>query len=72
MKALHITQCHRLILKGQVVGKHSAVMEITGEEAIPLAGDHMEICKFSGVDDERFEEVWKAIKRLIESNPDRT
>ncbi|KAN0120203.1 ankyrin [Hyaloscypha variabilis] len=54
----------------EVVGKHSAVMEITGEEAIPLAGNHMEICKFSGVDDERFEEVWKAIKRLIESNPD--
>jgi hypothetical protein len=47
-------------------------MEIAGEEAIPLAGNHMEICKFSGVDDERFEEVWKAIKRLIESNPDRT
>jgi hypothetical protein len=47
-------------------------MEITGEEAIPLAGNHMEICNFSRVDDERFEEVWKAIKRLIESNPDRT
>ncbi len=72
MKALHITQCHRLILKAQVIGKHSAVMEITGEEAIPLAGNHMEICNFSRVDDERFEEVWKAIKRLIESNPDRT
>jgi hypothetical protein len=47
-------------------------MEITGEEAIPLEGNHMEICAFSGADDERFEEVWKAIKRAIESGQDRT
>jgi hypothetical protein len=47
-------------------------MEITGEEAVPLAGNHMEICTFSGVGDERFEEVWKAIKRVVESKPART
>ena len=47
-------------------------MEITGEEAIPMAGNHMEICTFSGPDDERFEQVWKAIKRIIDSNSDRT
>jgi hypothetical protein len=47
-------------------------MEITGEEAIPLARNHMQMCTFSGAEDERFEEVWKAIKRVIESSPDCT
>jgi hypothetical protein len=47
-------------------------MEITGEEAIPMAGNHMEICTFLGAEDERFEQVWKAIKRVIDSNSDRT
>jgi ABC-type branched-subunit amino acid transport system substrate-binding protein len=39
------------------------MMNITQEEAIPIGGNHMDICRFSG-DDERFEAVWKAIRRL--------
>jgi hypothetical protein len=41
-------------------------MEIPNEEALPLEGNHQEICKFSGANDERFEEVWKAIKRIVD------
>jgi hypothetical protein len=34
------------------------------EESSPIGGNHMEICKFSGEEDPRFEMVWKAIKRV--------
>jgi hypothetical protein len=40
-------------------------MNITQEETIPMEGDHREICRFESADDERFDSVWKAIKRLI-------
>lgn len=40
-------------------------MKTTEEEAIPIEGHHREICRFYGTQDERFEAVWKAIRRLI-------
>lgn len=40
-------------------------MKTTEEEAIPIEGHHREICRFYGAQDERFEAVWKAIRRLI-------
>ncbi|OIW33004.1 hypothetical protein CONLIGDRAFT_570241, partial [Coniochaeta ligniaria NRRL 30616] len=53
------------VTASQVVDKDSGTMKITQEEAIPIEGDHMGIARFSGPDDERFEAVWKAIRRLI-------
>lgn len=47
-------------------------MEVSHEDAIPLEGNHMKICKFSGEQDERFEQVWKAIERVINTGPRRT
>lgn len=49
----------------QIVDKDSGTMKITQEEPISIEGDHMGIVRFSGPDDERFEAVWKAIRRLI-------
>jgi len=45
-------------------------MNISEEEAIPMDGDHREICRFSK-DDDRFEAVWKAVQRCLptESHP---
>jgi hypothetical protein len=40
-------------------------MKVSQEEAIPMEGHHRDICRFSGPDDERFEAVWRAIRRLI-------
>jgi hypothetical protein len=40
-------------------------MNITQEEALPIEGDHMEMCRFDNVDDSRFRAVWNAIRRLI-------
>ncbi|KAF2793083.1 hypothetical protein K505DRAFT_325724, partial [Melanomma pulvis-pyrius CBS 109.77] len=56
----------------EVVPKSSALMEVSHEDAIPLEGNHMKICKFSGEQDERFEQVWKAIERVINTGPRRT
>jgi predicted nucleotide-binding protein (sugar kinase/HSP70/actin superfamily) len=39
----------------QVVNKDSATMKITQEEAIPMEGDHRQIARFSGPDDDRFQ-----------------
>jgi hypothetical protein len=30
-----------------------------------MEGDHREMCRFTSVDDPRFDAVWKAIGRLI-------
>jgi hypothetical protein len=40
-------------------------MNITQEEALPIEGDHREMCRFEKVDDARFQAVWNAIRRLI-------
>ncbi|KAH7204891.1 ankyrin repeat-containing domain protein [Fusarium redolens] len=48
-----------------VVSKDSATMKITQEEAIPIEGEHKEICKFYGADDARFTAVCNAIRRLV-------
>ncbi|KAK4167842.1 hypothetical protein QBC43DRAFT_192522, partial [Cladorrhinum sp. PSN259] len=55
--------CHSM--GGLVVDKDSSTMNITQEESIPIEGNHMDMCRFSRPDDEGFEAVWKAIKRLI-------
>jgi hypothetical protein len=54
-----------LTMSAQIVNKDSATMKIPQEEAIPIHGDHRQICWFSSLEDDRFEAVWKAISRLI-------
>ena len=40
-------------------------MNITQEEALPIEGDHREMCRFKDVDEQRFQPVWNAIRHLI-------
>jgi hypothetical protein len=51
-------------LKHQVVNKHSAIMEIPGEDIVPMFADHREICRFEGVKDNGYNHALHAIKRL--------
>lgn len=52
----------------QIVGSLSSLMNIPQEEAIPMSGDHREICRFSPMD-ERFLAVQRAIERLVALEP---
>ncbi|KAF2705809.1 hypothetical protein K504DRAFT_484184 [Pleomassaria siparia CBS 279.74] len=47
-----------------VVDKHSAIMEIPGEEIIPLFANHRTMCRFEGVTDDGYSYALKTIKRL--------
>jgi hypothetical protein len=54
------------------VDKDSATMKITQEEAIPIEGDHRQIARFTGPEDDRFQAVWKAIRRVVPQDENRS
>lgn len=45
--------------------KNSALLEIDGEEQIPVDADHVQICKFMKREDEVYEKLLKRIRRMI-------
>ena len=45
--------------------KHSALLEIDGEEQIPVDADHEQICKFMEREDDVYEKLFKRIRRII-------
>lgn len=45
--------------------KHSALLEIDGEEQIPVDADHEQICKFMERKDNVYEKLSKRIRRMI-------
>ena len=45
--------------------KHSALLEIDGEEQIPVDADHEQICKFMEREDDVYEKLYKRIRRII-------
>lgn len=45
--------------------KHSALLEIDGEEQIPVDADHEQICKFMEREDDVYEKLFKRIRRMI-------
>ena len=49
----------------QVVERHSALLDIDGEEQIPVDTDHQEMCKFTDRDDDVYEKLFKRIRRMI-------
>jgi hypothetical protein len=54
----------------QIVEKHSALLEASHEEQIPLDADHSAMCKFEMKGDDTLEKVYKRIKRM-RNNPRR-
>jgi hypothetical protein len=47
------------------VERYSALLDIDGEEQIPVDTNHEEMCKFSSRDDEVYEKLFKRIRRLL-------
>ncbi|KAF1922717.1 ankyrin [Didymella exigua CBS 183.55] len=47
-----------------VVDQHSAIMEIPGEDIIPLFANHRTMCRFEGATDDGYSYTLKAIDRL--------
>ena len=45
--------------------KHSALLEIDGEEQIPVDANHEEMCKFMDRKDDVYEKLFKRVRRMI-------
>jgi hypothetical protein len=50
------------------VDKHSSLLEIDGEDQIPVDANHEEMCKFAHRDDAVYEKLFKRIRRMLNSN----
>jgi hypothetical protein len=48
----------------QIVEKHSALLEATHEEQIPVDADHNALCKFETEGDDTFEKVYKRVQGM--------
>ena len=48
--------------------KHSALLEIDGEEQIPVDANHEEMCKFMDREDDVYEKLFKRVRRMIEEH----
>jgi hypothetical protein len=49
------------------VEKHSALLEIDGEEQIPVDANHEEMCKFAESNDDIYEKLFKWIRRMLKA-----
>jgi hypothetical protein len=49
------------------VEKHSALLEIDGEEQIPVDANHEEMCKFAESNDDIYEKLFKRIRRMLKA-----
>ena len=45
--------------------KHSALLDIDGEEQIPVDANHEEMCKFTEREDNAYETLFKRVRRMI-------
>jgi len=59
------------MLSSLVVEKHSALLEIDGEEQIPVDANHEEMCKFTAREDEVYEKLFKRIRRILVTDSSR-
>jgi hypothetical protein len=48
------------------VDKHSALLDIPGEDQIPADANHEEICKFAHRDDVLYEKLFKRVRRMLQ------
>ena len=55
------------MLSTLVVEKHSALLDIGGEEQIPVDSNHEEMCKFMEREDDVYEKLFKRIRRMIKN-----
>lgn len=58
------------IFKKEIVEKQSALLEVAGEDQIPVDANHRDMCKFPGRDDEDYEKLFKRIRRMLKVKGD--
>ena len=51
----------------KVVEKDSALLEIDGEEQIPVDVNHEEMCKFKEREDDAYEKIFRRIRRVMKN-----
>lgn len=49
----------------QIVEKHSALLEVQGEDQIPVDANHRDLCKFQTRDDQVYEKLFKRVLRML-------
>ena len=47
--------------------KHSSLLDIPGEDQIPVDANHEEICKFAHRNDAVYEKLFKRVRRMLKS-----
>ncbi|KIM82087.1 hypothetical protein PILCRDRAFT_820986 [Piloderma croceum F 1598] len=50
-----------------IVEKHSSLLEVDGEDQIPVDANHSDICKFPSRNDPYYEKCYKRILRMLKS-----
>lgn len=51
----------------QIVEKYSALLEVQGEDQIPVDANHLDMCKFGARDDPVYEKLFKRILRMMKA-----
>ncbi|KAN0075952.1 NAD(P)-binding domain protein [Elaphomyces granulatus] len=55
------------IFSSLIVEKHSSLLEIPGEDQVPVDANHEETCKFAYHDDAVYEKIFKRVRRMLKS-----
>ncbi|KAN0070627.1 hypothetical protein V8E54_011496 [Elaphomyces granulatus] len=56
-----------VIFSSLIVEKHSALLDIPGEDQIPVDANHEDICKFAHRNDAVYEKLFKRVRRMLRS-----
>ena len=57
---------HANLLKfKQIVEEHSALLQVEGEDQLPVDADHHGICKYKSREDDTYAKIQKRIKRTL-------
>jgi hypothetical protein len=55
------------VIMRQIVEKRSALLDVDGEEQIPVDANHEDMCKFASRDDDAYEKLFKRIRRMLKA-----
>jgi hypothetical protein len=55
------------IFSSLIVDKHSSLLGVDREDQIPVNANHREICKFAYRDDAVYDQLFKRIRRMLNS-----
>ncbi|MCJ1303205.1 hypothetical protein MMC08_006013 [Hypocenomyce scalaris] len=50
-----------------IVEKHSALLEVDGEDQIPVDANHSDICKFAARESDTYEKLYKRVLRMLKA-----